>query len=186
MTAWLRSQYVRIPKKILTACEEKMVYEHPNQQSRLRSGRCRDLPKFRVSHWGNTPEVLGMLKQTFMGVAALTAIGLSAGSAWAQCGCCSIGVTTNGTTVESRDLPAVTTVAPSAVPTQSYQRFSYSPSTVATPTPQTIAAPSVVLAAPQVQSYRRFSYQPNAYGSSSISRKHPYEYSKADPRRYRP
>ncbi len=91
--------------------------------------------------------------------------------------CCS-----NGVVVSS---PVASTV-------QTYQRYSYQPSSAPMTQmaqPAVVAVPqssNVVYAAPQTQSYRRFSYQPSGATStrSMSTRKDAWEYSKTDPRRY--
>ncbi len=129
-----------------------------------------------------------MLKLTLMSLAALSAVGLSANDAAAQCAC-------------DGAAPMVSANGPVATHTQTSQRFSYSPTEVVQPTmaasPMVMAQPAptyqpmmssaVVAPRTQTQSYRRFSYQPSTQArSSNSSHKQPWEYSKADPRRYRP
>lgn len=127
-----------------------------------------------------------MLKLTLLSLAALSAVGLSANDAAAQCAC-------NGSS------PTVSATSPVVADAQTYQRFSYSPTEV---TPPTMAASPMVMTQPtttyqpmmnsavvaprtQMQSYRRFSYQPSTQGrSSNSSHKQPWQYPKADPRRY--
>lgn len=96
----------------------------------------------------------------------------------AGCGCCG---------------DSVTVVQPAQ---QSYQRFSYEPSTtgqgIGVPSPtavypsqQSVSAPPSITYAPQVQSYRRFSYQPSSQSSAGRVKNRPaYFYPKTDPRRY--
>ncbi len=127
-----------------------------------------------------------MLKLTLLSLSALSAAGLSANDAAAQCAC-------------DRAAPMVSANGPVATDTQTYQRFSYSPTEVAQPTmaasPMVVAQPTttyqpmmssaVVAPRPQSQSYRRYSYQPSTQRRSTITtHKQPWEYSKADPRRY--
>lgn len=127
-----------------------------------------------------------MLKLTLLSLATLSALGLSANDAAAQCAC-------------GGSAPMVSANGPVATDTQTYQRFSYSPTEVAQPTmaasPMVMAQPNttyqpmmssaVVAPRTQAQSYRRFSYQPSTQArSSNATHKQPWEYSKADPRRY--
>jgi len=116
-----------------------------------------------------------------IGFAFAAMAGLFATQGYAQSNpcCCSNGV-------------VVPTTA--ATPVQTYQRYSYQPSTVQMAQmaqPAVVAMPqssNVVYAAPQTQSYRRFSYQPSGTTSSQSMglRKNAWEYSKPDPRRYQP
>ena len=104
--------------------------------------------------------------------ATVVTLGLSATNSWGQdhqssCGC-------------SAATPSV-----AQAPVQSYQRFSYEPSSVSTS--QMIARPvsSVPMMTSQPQSYRRFSYTPSTQMRSSSSySKQPWEYLKSDPRKY--
>jgi hypothetical protein len=84
-------------------------------------------------------------------------------------------------------------VATPTVPGSSYQRFSYEPSPMVTsPTAssaimQSQPTQSLPQYSPLTQTYRRFSYQPSVNTRSyQSSRKEPWQYSKADPRKYRP
>jgi hypothetical protein len=142
-----------------------------------------------------------MLKLTLMSLAALGALTVSANDAAAQCACDGAVMQTSPAIVQSVEAftPMTSTGEFGAADTQTYQRFSYSPSVI---TPTTIA-PAIVEAQtsivqpmlngrivtqqPQVQSYRRFSYQPSfqSRSSSNTTRKQPWQYPKTDPRRYR-
>jgi hypothetical protein len=127
-----------------------------------------------------------MLKLTLLSLATLSALGLSANDAAAQCAC-------------GGSAPMVSANGPVATDTQTYQRYSYSPTEIAQPTmaasqmimgqpastDQPMMRSAVVAPRSQVQSYRRFSYQPSTQArSSNSSRKERWQYSKTDPRKY--
>ncbi len=122
-----------------------------------------------------------MKRFLFASCIGLAGIGFSASQATAQSSnpCCCV----SGNSVSvANPMPATP---------QPYQRFSYEPTT-AIPSQNMNGViqnqSSVVRSAPTVQNYQRFSYQPTAMNRSNASGYHKnlWEYSKADPRKYRP
>lgn len=116
-------------------------------------------------------------------ITAFVLLGLSSSAAWAQCGCCD-----GGTVVASTPTPVATgTAQPMAAPAtaaqpNTYQRFSYQPSTATAPGQIVNAAPMTTMApAMTVQPrstgvrYRRYSYRPHPQ---------PWELQRSDPRRW--
>lgn len=112
-------------------------------------------------------------------ITAVVLLGLSSSAAWAQCGCCD-----GGTVVAAAPAPvaANTAAVPAAAQPNTYQRFSYQPSTATAPgqivnaAPMTTMAPGMTMQ-PQSTSvrYRRYSYRPHPQ---------PWELQRSDPRRW--
>jgi hypothetical protein len=84
-----------------------------------------------------------------------------------------------------------TTFSPTTMGVQTYQRFSYEPSPTV-PLQSSVGArqsePLFPRVLPMAQSYQRFSYQPSgrSWTNNTGSKKNLWEYSKTDPRKYRP
>lgn len=124
-----------------------------------------------------------MKKLLFSSCIALAVSGVQANLASAQTSaacCCQSNIVSVSSTDASR-------------PTTSYQRFSYEPMPMSAMQPVPLVTsvvepqPNFARMAPAVQSYRRYSYQPTqaVRSSGSNARKERWEYSKADPRKYR-